>query len=174
MKGIFSYLVLWAFAATASFAGETPADALLITFTQERTNAVRITKNPVRMDRLAASLCAAAPVKPPGDPHYSKYAHVYVSAKGAPVMQATSGVFPEGTIILKEKFNDQEGKHTELFTGMVKREPGYNAECGDWEFFILPADGKKIFSRGKLQNCMDCHVEYKASDFVTKNYTYLH
>lgn len=85
-------------------------------------------------------------------------------------MRTNDAVFPRGTIIVKEKFSDAEGKHTELFTGVVKREKGYNPDCGDWEFFGLRADGKKIAERGKLQSCMDCHVEYKERDFVTKNY----
>jgi len=85
-------------------------------------------------------------------------------------MKTNSAVFPRGTIILKEKFLDSEGKQTELFTGMVKREAGFNSECGDWEFFTLSSDATKITSRGKLEKCMDCHVEYKDRDYVTKNY----
>ncbi|HXB59867.1 MAG TPA: hypothetical protein VNU95_09890, partial [Candidatus Acidoferrales bacterium] len=58
----------------------------------------------------------------------------------------------------------------ELFTGMIKREVGYNPECGNWEFFTLPGDASKISARGKIQNCMECHKAYKSSDFVTKAY----
>jgi hypothetical protein len=53
---------------------------------------------------------------------------------------------------------------------MIKREKGYNPECGDWEFFTLTADATKMTARGRLQSCMDCHVEYSESDFVTKKY----
>lgn len=88
-------------------------------------------------------------------------------------MRTNSGVFPQGAIILKEKFSDSEGKETELFTGMIKREAGYNLDCGDWEFFTLSADTSKITSRGKLQDCMACHVEYKNQDFVTKTYAHI-
>ncbi len=88
-------------------------------------------------------------------------------------MRTNSGIFPQGAIVLKEKFSDAEGKETELFTGMIKRQPGYNPECGDWEFFTLPGDGSKISARGKLQNCMDCHVEYKNRDYVAKSYAHI-
>jgi hypothetical protein len=110
-------------------------------------------------------------------PHFEKYAHVYVSQEGNYAMHThsiTTGTnvvrFPVGTIVLKEKFSDATAKHTELFTGMVKREAGYNPECGDWEFFTLSANANKVTSRGRLQSCMDCHVDYKYSDFVTKDY----
>ncbi|HKS38274.1 MAG TPA: hypothetical protein VJW76_13850, partial [Verrucomicrobiae bacterium] len=74
------------------------------------------------------------------------------------------------TIILKEKFADTGGQKTEMFTGMIKREAGYNSECGDWEFFTMEASGSRIVERGRIRRCMDCHVEYKSRDFVTKNY----
>lgn len=85
-------------------------------------------------------------------------------------MRTDSAAFPRGAIVLKEKFTDSKAGLTELFTGMVKRESGYNPECGDWEFFVLEADTSKVIERGRLQRCMDCHVEYKGRDFVTKNY----
>jgi hypothetical protein len=85
-------------------------------------------------------------------------------------MRTRTGVFPEGATVLKEKFSDAAGTKTELFTGMVKREAGYNPECGDWEFFTLPGDASKISAGGKIQNCMECHVEYKNQDYVTRLY----
>lgn len=85
-------------------------------------------------------------------------------------MRTNSGLFPRGTIILKEKFGDADGRNTELFTGMVKRHPGYNPACGDWEFFTVSGNAAGVLSRGRLQVCMDCHLEYRKSDFVTKLY----
>ena len=85
-------------------------------------------------------------------------------------MRSYDGVFPRGTIILKEKFSDSKAQNTELFTGMLKREAGYHPRCGDWEFFTLSADASKVTSRGKLASCINCHIEYRERDFVTKNY----
>ncbi|MEW6303518.1 MAG: cytochrome P460 family protein [Verrucomicrobiota bacterium] len=160
-----------------------PTDAALVQFAQQRTNAVRVTKAPFRMNDAVAFLCNA-PIeelriaekqkelnRPLKNPHRDKFVHVFVSPDGAPAMQTNSITFPRGSVVLKEKFADLKGERTELFTGMVKREKGYNPECGDWEFFVLGADASKVIERGRLQRCMDCHVEYKASDFVTKNYT---
>jgi hypothetical protein len=161
-----------------------PTDETLIQFVQQRTNAVRITQNPYQMETWVMLRCigpspeevrVAQKEKVLGisDPHIKKYVHVYVSQNGEAAMRTNSGVFPQGAIVLKEKFSDAEGKQTELFTGMIKREVGYNPECGDWEFFTLPGDASKISERGKLQDCMDCHVEYKKSDYVTKSYAHI-
>lgn len=179
-----SLFALLAVITSSAFAAETngPTEAFLVRFSQLRTNAARVTEVPVNMALVVASACR--PPLPPSiveqrienkkisldEPHRNKFVHVYVTPEGAPAMKTNSAVFLRGTIILKEKFSDPEGKQTELFTGMVKREKGYNSECGDWEFFTLSADAAKVTSRGKLKNCMDCHVEYKESDYVTKNY----
>jgi hypothetical protein len=158
-----------------------PTDSALIKFAEQRTNAVRITEKPYQMSQLVSGLCRNLTPEEmravnlekncrTPDPHSHKYVHVYVSPNGKAAMQSQSGIFPEGTIVLKEKFSDATGTNTELFTGMVKREAGYNPECGDWEFFTLPGDASKISQRGKIENCMECHVGYKDSDFVTKRY----
>lgn len=167
-------LLLLAIAPCASTRAEDSAanDDALVRFAQHRADAVRITRAPVRMNDRTALMCAT--VSPDSkelrSPHRAKFVHVYVSAAGAPAMQTNSAVFPRGTIILKEKFADAQGTKTELFTGMIKREANYNPACGDWEFFTLSADASKVTSRGKLQSCIDCHVDYKNRDFVTKNY----
>lgn len=165
------------------FAQET-SDATLARFAQERTNAVRITSQPVKMWDRVAFLCgipvanrrvlektnALGQPLSVANPHEHKYAHVFVSSNGSFAMKTNSATFPVGSIIIKEKFSDPNGKETELFTGMIKREKGYNPACGDWEFFTLSAEATKVTARGKLKSCMDCHVEYAESDFVTKKY----
>lgn len=174
---------IFMFAATMTLAEDSGAltDSELIQFVQQRTNAVRITKVPYQMEQFVMIRCigpspeeirVTQKEKSLGisDPHIKKFVHVYVSLSGEFAMRTRDGVFPEGAIVLKEKFSDATGTNTELFTGMIKREPGYNPECGDWEFFTLPGDASRISERGKIQNCMDCHVEYKDQDFVTKSY----
>ncbi|HTB82321.1 MAG TPA: cytochrome P460 family protein [Candidatus Sulfotelmatobacter sp.] len=180
------FFVLQILIIPSVFAEKTPAptDEKLVLFVQQRTNAVKITQSPFEMGQFVVARCVgpspeevhtAEKEKTFGisDPHLKKFVHVYVSHDGQAAMRTDSGVFPQGAIVLKEKFSDPEGKHTELFTGMIKREAGYNPECGDWEFFTLPGDASQISSRGKLQDCMDCHVEYKKSDYVTKNYAHI-
>jgi hypothetical protein len=181
MKSPILFCALFFAAAMVRADDSGPSDSALIKFVQQRTNAVRITESPVRMDARVAGLCraltpeelrASQKEKSLGisDPHIKKYVHVYVSPDGQSAMQTRAGIFPVGSIVLKEKFSDATGTNTELFTGMVKREAGYSPECGNWEFFTLPADASKISGRGKIQDCMECHEEYKNSDYVTKAY----
>jgi hypothetical protein len=80
------------------------------------------------------------------------------------------GTYPKGTMILKRKYRDPEGRATELFTGMLKREKGYNPEAGDWQFFVLDSRGEQVTEFGRLVSCMDCHAAFRKNDFVSRKY----
>ena len=103
-------------------------------------------------------------------PHNQHWIHVFVSPAGTNAMATGAGKYPAGTMILKQKFLDEEGTNTVFFTGMFKREPGYNPELGDWEFFTLDRSGWRVTASGRIDSCMDCHAMYATSDFVTRKY----
>jgi hypothetical protein len=86
------------------------------------------------------------------------------------MMKRDSTPFPPGAVVLKQKFEDSSARKTVLYTGMLKREAGYNPDCGDWEFFTLSGDRRSITARGRLETCMACHRDYAHSDYVTKAY----
>jgi hypothetical protein len=102
--------------------------------------------------------------------HVARF-EVFVTPGGANAMRDFRAELPFDTVILKRKYTIQNAKEPELYTGMFKREKGYNPDCGDWEFFTVSGDGKTIKSRGKLSRCIDCHKNYSSSDFVTKIYS---
>lgn len=95
---------------------------------------------------------------------------VYVSPEAANAFTEEHYPLPEGTIVLKEKFSSPDAASPELYTGMLKREKGYNPKAGDWEFFTLTGDRGAITSRGRTDSCMDCHQQYAKSDFLMKKY----
>lgn len=105
------------------------------------------------------------------NPHVWKFITVYVNATGERSM-FSGRTFPVGSVIVKEKFA-REGRKTpkaELSTVMIKRKKGFNPKCGDWEFAVLDAAGKKLMDRGKLEACMKCHVRQAKRDFVFGSY----
>lgn len=98
--------------------------------------------------------------------------NVFVTKNGEAALHDEFPRFPLGTVVLKEKILQAVSAKTLLYTGMLKREAGYNPECGDWEFFVVSGDGKKVTTRGKFANCMKCHKDYPRTDFITKtNYS---
>jgi len=120
------------------------------------------------MNPRAAAACARAF---PVNPHESAWATVYVNEKGASAMMTESQpLFPEGSIIVKEKAHNSAGKDPVVLTAMIKREKGYNPESRDWEYLVLDGPATKIVERGKLEKCNQCHEKYDDTDFVTMHY----
>jgi hypothetical protein len=135
-----------------------------------RQEMIRITQKPYfvyRPSKSSMGLCIL-PAGIPHTPHGNHWIHVFATPGATNAMLTGKGQYPEGSIILKEKFRDPAGERRELTTGMRKRERGYNPELGDWEFFIL--SGGQVSARGKIESCMDCHAKYKATDFVSRKY----
>jgi hypothetical protein len=134
-----------------------------------RKEMIRVTEQPYRVNWAGATLCNRPSVIQ-HTPHGEHWIHVFVSPSGTNAITAGLGMYPEGTLILKQKFLDAAGTKTEFYTGMRKRERGYNPDLGDWEFFTLDSTGYTVTARGKIESCMDCHAQYKASDFVSRRY----
>lgn len=105
------------------------------------------------------------------NPHIEKFITVYVNSIGKDeILTKKNPKFPVGTVIVKEKLASPDSKNPELLTVMIKRDKGFNAEVGDWEFMTLNGAATEITARGKLENCMACHLGYKDNDFVTRTY----
>jgi hypothetical protein len=148
----------------------------------------RVTDKPLSMDLQVAARCSAPLPKdfPEDNPHRGHYVHVYVTPGEEKKIRTGEGTYPVGTLIVKEKLPGMFAQHAkdpkavtadklplhdaELFTVMLKREAGYHPECGDWEFMVVSGDMKQVLARGKLDSCVECHQQYKLTDYVTRLY----
>lgn len=168
----FGVLLVIAAAFNTVVAQESASNESLVKLASNLTNLTRVTIKPVAMQPSVAGACAPAIL--PGHStlvtNREAVIHVYVTPAAEPAMKQSAVSFPLGTVILKQKLATPTAKVPELYTGMLKREKGYNPDCGDWEFFTLSGDAKSVTSRGRIESCMDCHKRYPSSDFVTKRY----
>ncbi len=147
----------------------------------------RVTDKPLSMDLQVAQLCRLPDPDelPEANPHRGHFVHVYVTPGEEKKIRTGEGTYPVGTLIVKEKLpgplaeleqgskakkKASQTQTPELFTVMLKREAGYHPECGDWEFMVVSGDAKQIVARGKIDSCVECHKDYKATDFVTQLY----
>lgn len=132
----------------------------------------RVNPKPVVMASQVAALCAAVSVSPNvNDPHSNKFITVYVNDIGKQAMlDMKVPSFPQGSIIVKEKLPAVDSVTPELLTVMMKRQPGYNPESGDWEYMVTDGTGQKVQARGKLENCQVCHMMNHATDYVSRTY----
>lgn len=159
----------------------------------------RVTDKPLSMDMQVALLCRLPdPTElPEANPHRGHSVHVYVTPAEEKKIRTGEGSYPVGTLIVKEKLPSPLAtlghveqapkslvdnkthakihqvltpKSPDLFTVMLKREAGYNPDCGDWEFMVVSGDARQILARGKLDSCVECHKDHKETDYVTQLY----
>lgn len=146
------------------------SDAALVKLAAHLDALTRVTEHRIVIRAAFAALC--------GDPQIPDHAkltgntqaaiHVFVTPEGATAFKDPAATFPPGTVILKQKFPEANAAEANFYTGMLKREKGFNPDCGDWEFFTMLGDRRSVVSRGRIESCMDCHRNYARTDFVTK------
>lgn len=131
-------------------------------------NFVRLTERPHPVAPLTAALCtipSQASVereKQLTGPHYQASVHLYANPAALPTIKSRTGPFPAGAVIVKEKLAS-DGKVSGV-GGMTKRQPGYDAANGDWEYFYYGGPGE--FSTGRIESCVACHRAAKPTDHV--------
>jgi hypothetical protein len=137
----------------------------------------KITKKPVFVEFTFALDCAAPTremverVRKVHGPHTQSTIQIYMNGSAATAFEAGNRSYPVGAAIVKHKsFLGARGSE-ELATvaeagagGMIKRNPGFDPENGDWEYFYFEDAGK--IASGKIQTCIKCHRGAKATDFV--------
>lgn len=143
----------------------------------DRSGWLQVNAKPYYISSTLNVLCAApTPVRVDEErkrnPHASTAITVYVNQVGTESMLSESAAtFPVGSIIVKQKFDpNHEPDKPLLYTVMIKHEPGYNPDAGDWEFEVISGDGSEVQARGALANCIACHTPQKANDFVFRTY----
>jgi hypothetical protein len=142
-----------------------------------------VTKTPQDMSPSMAALCVGPDSAHLGDnPHLPKVFRVFVNPVGAGAMMAKDPKdFPDGSIIVKEKFNREDFPQLKspdqnmiekkklniqdqkpvLMTVMIKKE-------GKWDYFITNADGS--IQKIDKDKCTKCHQQVKEHDYVFKPY----
>jgi hypothetical protein len=141
------------------------------------------TDSPVHVSPLATYFCALyrAPDSPRGwvqnggekrhGPHFQHWIVVRVSPTAIEPFKAGDAPMPVGTTVVKEKHTDILAKEPVAEYGaMVKREPGYDPEHGDWEYVYVVLKPQKNVTRGRLESCIECHAHAKDQDYLFRTY----
>jgi hypothetical protein len=78
---------------------------------------------------------------------------------------------PVGTVVIKEKYSLTTNVPPNAVAAMIKREPGYDSDNGDWEYAYeqRSAEPEAEVVRGKLSNCIACHKGAR-SDYLFRPY----
>jgi hypothetical protein len=77
---------------------------------------------------------------------------------------------PVGAVVVKEKYGYASGPLV-AYALMIKREPGYDPENGDWQYaYVSLSRPDKTVTEGRLKSCIDCHAGAKAKDYLFRSY----
>jgi hypothetical protein len=98
----------------------------------------------------------------PGKEPHGALLTSYVNKTAYTAIKGKKGMLPDGAIIVKENYSAD--KKLGAFTVMYKVK-GYNPTAGDWFWVKYLPDGK-IAVEGKVDACINCHAQAKATDYV--------
>ena len=105
-------------------------------------------------------------------PHASYSIVVRVSPNAAASFRE-GGTLPEGAVVVKEKhkIDGMSGDRTfDAYAFMIKREAGYDAANGDWEYAFVTLQPKRTVTRGRLAECSKCHAKASEHDYLFRLY----
>lgn len=128
----------------------------------------RITDEVFRMSPSAATLCWYDPTGNP--PHAGHYCHVFTNGVALETIESGNGLYPVGSVIVKQKYSTRLAQNTEIFTIMRKMDSGYDDEHGNWEYSVVDSSGKNVLLRGREESCISCHNYYQDTDYVSRVY----
>ncbi len=101
------------------------------------------------------------------------FRNIYINAKGTQVAFGEKEYpFPEGTIVVKEVFANNDGAQGDLMslTIMIKRAEGYDPGHGDWEY-IMTNPAFEVQAQGIVEMCIGCHDSADDKDYIFWNST---
>jgi len=103
------------------------------------------------------------------DDHNTTIGDVYANEKAGSNIYYNNPNFPVGSMIVREKYS-LLGTVPDTVIAMVKREAGFNAASGDWEFFVFDGRDLALKSRETVGSCSTCHARAKDTDWTFRTY----
>jgi len=135
----------------------------------EYTSWQRLTPDGYSIPPQLALLCTPpAPASSPKSvevygPHANTFVRVFANPIAARALNSHV-LFPEGSILVKEKLRDGRSDIPSAHGVMIKRAKGFNPSTADWEFLFYPSERSASFT-----SCSNCHRS-APHDFVFGSY----
>jgi hypothetical protein len=113
----------------------------------------------------AAFFTQTSKLLPGNSPHGAS--QIWYSSNLKPLISEERFSAPEGTVSIKEFDANGDGKLDGLAV-MIKREPGYDPENGDWYYDMRTVAGEIMPDPppGKISMCVGCHGQFKDTDYL--------
>ena len=139
----------------------------------------QLTDGNVKMPASEARLCAAIMARPTAasfGPHLrdnnQHSVRYFINPTSEAAFHKNVVPMPVGTTIVKEKWKSQKENERGTLTAiaaMMKREPGYAKEHGDWEYIYAErteSGNQMKMTRGQIATCVECHTREWEKDYL--------
>ncbi|WP_009965189.1 hypothetical protein [Verrucomicrobium spinosum] len=141
MKRLIQFLILSVLVLTAR-AQDLNSNEALVRLVAKLDTLTRVTEQRIELRAIYSDLCAPVDIpdhaRVTGRPDVA--IHVFITSTSAAAFKDPASRFPVGTVVIKQNFPTVNAKEADFYTGMLKREAGFNPACGDWEFFTMSGD----------------------------------
>lgn len=97
--------------------------------------------------------------------HDKKHVEVFVSPGHVAAYRA-GGAMPVGSRVAKAIYDDATTRRVRAIHVMVKMKPGYDPDDRDWYYGVLSADGKRARAQGRIDLCINCHIQAEKTDYL--------
>jgi hypothetical protein len=166
-------------AASVGGAAATQSAARAEDVARDYSKLTLVTPEPVLVSAQLALYCRGvsqrdiAEAAKTSGPHSHTAVRIFMNDLASEAFKRGGAAYPVGAIVVKEKtgkrYFDEGSPRAALKThdgvgGMIKRERGYDAEHGDWEYFYFE-DVAKVES-GRIGSCVQCHAGAAKTDYV--------
>ena len=98
--------------------------------------------------------------------HIQPGIHIYLNDAALQVKNENlNSIFPVGSVIVKEKFNQKNAVTPSLITVMEK--VANRGKVSDWRYSMISVPDQRLITGKAKPNCQSCHVRYRRDDFVS-------
>ncbi len=122
------------------------------------------------LGQIAADAFLPFIVREPVNPHDQSVSWGRVFANEKAETGPVNGEYLPGAVFVREKLGSADADGPETVTVMIKRQKGFSAKTGDWEFVVMRGNDLVVTTREKRGDCAKCHTAADKSDWVFGKY----
>jgi hypothetical protein len=98
--------------------------------------------------------------------HSNNWVGIFVDELAKETYLSAGAPYPECAKIVKPIYDDAEGKSVRKLTIMVKMQPGYDPDNGNWWYGSYDGTGAYARKQGRLVECILCHKQAAETDYL--------
>jgi len=98
--------------------------------------------------------------------HSNNWVGVFVDKIAEDVYLRAGAMYPVCAKVVKPIYHDATGEIVRKLTVMVKMQPGFDPENGDWWYAFSDATGTRHWAQGTPHDCIICHKQAAETDYL--------